>query len=162
MLIRRAVEADVTAIAAVGHRTWPPTYEPLAGKDYVANGLARWWSGDLLRQAVARTFVAEDAAGEIVGMTSFGPVDDVLVVWKLYVVPEAQGTGAGSALLRKVLGDAAGRHRAVRLAHIAGNERAAKFYAHHGFTYLRRESDADGGPDSVWLERPSVVTTGPV
>jgi len=151
--IRAAVEDDLIAIAEVGHRTWPPTYEPLAGKEYVANGLARWWSADLLRQALERTLVAENAAGEIVGMTSFGPVDDVLIVWKLYVVPEAQRSGAGTALLRKVIDTAQERHLAVRLAHIAGNGRAAKFYARHGFTYLKLESDADGGPDSVWLER---------
>ena len=151
MRIRAAVEDDLTAIAEVGHRTWPPTYEPLAGKEYVANGLARWWSADLLRQAVARTFVAEDAAGAVVGMTSYGEVDDRLVVWKLYVVPEAQRSGAGSALLREVLAAADGR--AVRLAYIDGNDRAAKFYAGHGFAYLRREPDANGGPDSVWLER---------
>jgi ribosomal protein S18 acetylase RimI-like enzyme len=149
--IRAAVEDDLTAIAEVGHRTWPPTYEPLAGKEYVADGLARWWSGDLLRQALERTFVAEDAAGEIVGMTSFGQADDALVVWKLYVVPEAQGFGAGTALLRKVL--ATGEGRTVRLAYIDGNDRAAKFYAGHGFTFLKREADLNGGPDSVWLER---------
>ncbi|WP_410643339.1 GNAT family N-acetyltransferase [Amycolatopsis sp. lyj-346] len=153
MRIRAAVEDDLTAIAEVGHRTWPPTYEPLAGKEYVADGLARWWSGELLRQALERTFVAEDATGEIVGMTSFGPVEDVLVVWKLYVVPEAQGSGAGTALLRKVIDTADEQHRAVRLAYIAGNDRAAKFYAHHGFSFLRLESHANGGPDSVWLER---------
>ncbi|WP_328614045.1 GNAT family N-acetyltransferase [Amycolatopsis sp. NBC_00355] len=153
MRIRAAVEGDLPAIAEVGHRTWPPTYEPLAGKEYVADGLARWWSGDLLRQALERTLVAEDTSGEIIGMTSFGPVEDVLIVWKLYVVPEAQGSGAGTALLRKVIDTAKGHHRAVRLAHIEGNDRAAKFYAHHGFTHLKREPDTNGGPDSVWLER---------
>ena len=46
VLVRRAVEDDLDAILSVGHRTWPPTYEPIAGADYVAMGLAKWWSAE--------------------------------------------------------------------------------------------------------------------
>jgi GNAT superfamily N-acetyltransferase len=150
--VRVAAEADLAAIAHVGHRTWHATYEPFAGKDYVARGLARWWSGQALRRGLDHTLVAEDASGTVVGMASFAPDDDVLIVWKLYVLPEAQGSGAGTALLRKVIADATDRFRAVRLEYVDGNDHAATFYARHGFTYLKRESDPDGGPDSVWME----------
>ena len=46
VLVRRAVEDDLDGILSVGHRTWPPTYEPIAGADYVAMGLAKWWSAE--------------------------------------------------------------------------------------------------------------------
>ncbi|MBB4691792.1 GNAT superfamily N-acetyltransferase [Actinoplanes abujensis] len=74
-------------------------------------------------------------------------------MWKLYVIPRAQGTGVGSALLRELItlaGD-----KPVRLAYADGNERAARFYAAHGFHEIRRDpSDHPGWPADVWLERP--------
>ncbi|HEX5404424.1 MAG TPA: GNAT family N-acetyltransferase [Pseudonocardiaceae bacterium] len=152
--VRMATDDDVAAIIDVGHRTWPATYEPFTGPEYVADGLARWWSAEAIRRGITRTVVAEDPTGAIVGMASYAPNDDILILWKLYVVPEAQGTGAGSALIRKVITDASGRYRAVHLEYLDGNNHAAEFYARNGFTYLKRETDPDGGPDSIWLARP--------
>jgi ribosomal protein S18 acetylase RimI-like enzyme len=150
--VRPATEADVPAIVAIGHRTWPATYEPFTGAEYVARGLAQWWSDEVIRRSLPGTLVAENAAGAVVGMAGYAPSEDVLVIWKLYVLPEAQGTGAGSALLRRVIADAGARYRAIRLEYLDGNDKAAGFYARNGFRHLRREPDPDGGPDSVWLE----------
>jgi ribosomal protein S18 acetylase RimI-like enzyme len=155
--VRPATDEDVPAITAIGHRTWQATYEPFAGADYVAKGLARWWSQDVIRAALGGTLVAENGAGSVIGMASCSPSDDALIIWKLYVLPEAQGSGAGSALLRRVITDAGHRYRSVRLEYLDGNDRAAGFYARNGFRYLKRESDPDGGPDSVWLERPTTA-----
>ncbi|GAA1634449.1 hypothetical protein J3R03_000586 [Actinoplanes couchii] len=42
----------------------------------------------------------------------------------------------------------------MRLEHLDGNDRAARFYAAHGFTELCREpSEQPDWPDTVWLER---------
>lgn len=43
-VIRKATLDDVEAIVYVGHRTWPLAYAGLAGDDYVAMGLAKWWT----------------------------------------------------------------------------------------------------------------------
>jgi GNAT superfamily N-acetyltransferase len=151
--IRKATEADVEAITDIGRRTWPATYEPFAGPDYVARGLARWWSDDAIRRGLDNTLVAEDASGTVIGMASFAPSGDILILWKLYVLPEAQGIGAGTALLHRVITDASERYTAVRLEYIDGNDRAARFYERNGFTFLKRESDPVGGLDSIWMER---------
>jgi GNAT superfamily N-acetyltransferase len=154
--VRVATEADLAAVAEVGRRTWPATYEPFTGPDYVTRGLAQWWSDDAIRRGLAddRTLVAEDESGAVVGMAGFAPTEDILILWKLYIVPEAQGSGAGTALLRKVIADATGQYRALRLEYLDGNNRAAAFYGRNGFTYLMRETDPAGGPDSVWMELP--------
>ena len=77
---------------------------------------------------------------------------DVPIFWKLYVVPPAQGTGVGSALIRELLAVADGRP--VRLEYIDGNDKAAAFYARHGFVEVRREpNDEPGWPAQVWVER---------
>lgn len=151
--VRQATDADVAAIVDVGHRTWPATYEPFTGPDYVARGLATWWSVDAIRRGLANTVVAQDESGTIVGMASYAPDGVHLILWKLYVLPEAQGGGAGTALLRKVVGDSECHYDAVRLEYLEGNDRAAKFYERNGFTFLKREPDPNGGPDSMWMER---------
>ncbi|HEX5116844.1 MAG TPA: GNAT family N-acetyltransferase [Pseudonocardiaceae bacterium] len=152
--VRMATEADLAAIADIGRRTWHATYEPFAGPEYVARGLAHWWSDEALRRGLPRALIAEDASATAVGMASCAPDGDVLIVWKLYVLPESQGTGAGTALLRRVIADAGGHYAAVRLEYLDGNDTAARFYERNGFTFLRRESSPDRDPDSVWLERP--------
>ncbi len=152
--VRPATDADLDGILAVGHRTWPATYEPLAGADYVAMGLGKWWSAEATRPAIAagRMTVA-DLAGEVVGVASAGPHDGRLVLWKLYVLPGHQGEGVGSALLGSVLEGARGRYADVRLAYLDGNDAARGFYAHHGFTEVEREPGSGGLPDSIWMER---------
>ena len=63
LVVRPAVLDDLDAVLEVGHRTWPATYEPIAGPEYVAMGLAKWWTADATEPAIraGRTLVA--AAG---------------------------------------------------------------------------------------------------
>ncbi len=167
LVVRPGVLDDMAAVLDVGHRTWPATYGPLAGPEYVSMGLAKWWNADATAPALraGRILVAE-VDGEIVGMSSTGPLEGRLVLWKLYVLPEAQGHGAGGALLRSVLVSAAERYDEIRVAYLDGNEHAASFYRHHGFVEMARESGGTGIPDQVWMTRalvqPTFVTSGPV
>lgn len=154
LTVRPAVEADLDAVLTVGHRTWPPTYEPIAGADYVAMGLAKWWSADATRPGLlAGRFTVAEVDGEVVGVASAGPLDGRLVLWKLYVLPGHQGEGIGGALLDAVLAAARGRYAQLRLAYLDGNDSARRFYSRHGFVEVEREPGSGGLPDSVWMER---------
>ena len=155
VLVRRAVEDDLDAILSVGHRTWPPTYEPIAGADYVAMGLAKWWSAESTLPAIraGRMTVAE-LDGEVVGVASAGPHEGHLVLWKLYVVPEHQRAGIGAQLLEAVVEGARGIHPEIRLAYIEGNVSARDFYARKGFVEVDREPGSGGLPDTIWMSRP--------
>ncbi len=153
--IRLAAGDDLAGILSVGHRTWLATYEPIAGPEYVAMGLAKWWTPDVVTTSIrtGRTLVAAQG-GEVVGVATFGVKDDALVLWKLYVLPTHHGHGIGSRLLSAVVDRARGlgQHRLV-LSHIEGNRQAARFYAARGFTETHRESGGSGLPVSVWMER---------
>ena len=154
--IRLADGDDLSGVLSVGHRTWPPTYEPIAGVEYVAMGLAKWWTPDVVTTSIrqGRTLVAVDGA-EVVGVATFGVQDgDALALWKLYVLPGHHGRGIGSRLLDAVVDRALelGVSRIV-LSHIEGNRQAARFYAARGFTETHRESGGSGLPVSVWVER---------
>jgi GNAT superfamily N-acetyltransferase len=152
MRIRPATPADIPAIVAIGHQTWPPTYA-FAGPAYIEHGLATWWTSEAVERSLHTTtvLIAENDHGPL-GTGNIDLRGPAAVIWKLYVVPEVQGTGTGSALLTELLRQAP--DLPVQLEYTDGNERAARFYAAHGFTERQREpGDQPGWPDTVWLER---------
>ncbi len=152
MTIRRAGLGDVEAIVSVGRQTWPATYA-FAGPEYVAHGVATWWSAEAVQRSLtATTVLVADAGGSIVGVGNIDLRPETPILWKLYVLPGQQGTGIGSALLTELLTVADGLP--VRLEYIDGNARAARFYAAHRFVEFRRTANEEPGwPESVWLER---------
>jgi GNAT superfamily N-acetyltransferase len=153
LVIRMADGNDLAAVLDVGRRTWPVTYGPIAGEDYVAMGLAKWWTEAATIPAIraGRVTVAE-FDGTVVGIAAVGPHEHHLVLWKLYVLPEHQGGGIGSALLESVVARARGEHSHIRLSYLDGNTLAETFYRSKGFVEISRESSGDGIPDSVWMQ----------
>jgi len=152
-IIRVADGNDLAAVLNVGRRTWPVTYGPIAGEDYVAMGLAKWWTEDATIPAIraGRVTVAE-VDGSVVGIAVVGPHENHLVLWKLYVLPEYQGKAIGSALMESVVAAAMGEHDQIRLSYLNGNTMAEAFYRGKGFVEISRESGGDGIPESVWMQ----------
>jgi len=153
LIIRQADGNDLVAVLDVGRRTWPVTYGPIAGPDYVAMGLAKWWTADAIIPSIraGRVTVAE-ADGKVVGIAVVGPHEKHLVLWKLYVLPEYQGTGIGSALVESVVAKAMGVHSQIRISYLDGNTSAEAFCRGQGFVEISRESGGDGIPESVWMQ----------
>ncbi|NGN69479.1 GNAT family N-acetyltransferase [Streptomyces sp. A7024] len=157
--IRDAVPADAPAVREVGLVTWPPTYGPIMGDAYVADGLERYWGLDFIERLIAegRVSVAATADGAVVGMTSVSPGEDgIPVMWKLYVHPDHHGKGVGSALLRAAFARAARTSDRLRLDVLDGNDAAHAFYKAKGFRETGRSSDEENPewPDTVWMEAP--------
>ena len=153
LIIRVADGNDLVAVLDVGRRTWPVTYGPIAGQDYVAMGLAKWWTEGATIPAIraGRVTVAE-LDGTVVGMASVGPHENYLVLWKLYVLPEYQGQGIGSALVESVVASANGVHPEIRISYLIGNTLAQGFYRGKGFVEISREPGCSGVPESVWMQ----------
>ena len=115
-------------------------------------GLAKWWTEGATIPAIraGRVTVAE-LDGKVVGIASVGPHEKHLVLWKLYVLPECQGHGIGSALVESVVATARGMHDEIRISYLTGNTLAEAFYRGKGFVEISRESGGDGIPESVWM-----------
>lgn len=150
-IVRRAGAADVPAVQRVGLLTWPTTYLPFTPPEFVLDGLATWWSRESVRAAVDRdvTFVAE-RDGVVIGMVTLGSDGCDSVIWRIYVVPAAQGDGAGRRLMDAALAAASGRD--VLIEYVDGNDRARRFYERCGFVAERRE-ESGAGPATVWMRR---------
>jgi ribosomal protein S18 acetylase RimI-like enzyme len=153
LLIRPADGDDLLAVVDVGRRTWPVTYGPIAGEDYVRMGLAKWWTQDATIPAIraGRVTVAE-LDGEVVGIAAVGPHERHLVLWKLYVLPEHQGKAIGSALMESVVARAMGQYPQIRLSYLDGNTSAEAFYRSKGFVEISRECGGEGLPENVWMQ----------
>lgn len=150
-MIRVATPADLDAVRYVGFSTWPPTYGPFAGAAFVVRGLDTYWNAETVAHAIAAgdVLVAVDGAGEVVGMSEGGVDGADLVLWKLYVVPEAQHGGVGSALLAAVRDRAHAEGRGLCTEYIAGNDRAGAFYRAHGFRDVGEPAALPS--EAVWL-----------
>jgi GNAT superfamily N-acetyltransferase len=153
LIIRKADGNDLVAVLDVGRRTWPVTYGPIAGADYVAMGLAKWWTEDANIPAIraGRVTVAE-LDGTVVGIAVVGPHENHLVLWKLYVLPEHQGKAIGSALVQSVVAKATGVHPEIRISYLEGNTLAESFYRGKGFVEISREPGNGGIPESVYMQ----------
>jgi GNAT superfamily N-acetyltransferase len=154
--IRQATEDDVDAIRRIGHETWPSTYAAF-GSEYVADGLRKWWSHEATLRTLRDTtvVVAEAADGRLVGMGNVDVRPAVPVIWKLYVVPDAHGTGVGAALLQGLIDALPAGTAAVQLEYVDGNARAERFYRKQGFAEIRRDpGERKGWPQLVWMEKP--------
>jgi GNAT superfamily N-acetyltransferase len=151
--VRPATEADVDEICEIGRATWPPTYA-FAGQDYVAHGLATWWSADAVeRGLVTTTTLVAESDGRVVGMGNVDLRPDVPVIWKLYVHPDYQGQGFGSDLLNGLVASVPAARKTVAIEYIEGNVRAASVYASRGFVEVRRDpADRPHWPKQVWAE----------
>ena len=131
-VLRNGVAADVAGIRALGEVVLPATYDPI---DPALTGLVlgEWWSVRSIAEQLERLpHVVAEVDGTVVGVSNLGQRDDRWVMWKLYVHPEHHGSGLGARLLAAteelVPGDT------LWLEHVAGNDRAARFYRRHGFT----------------------------
>src|SRR4051794_38835152 len=154
MTIRLADDGDIDAMQRVGEAAWHMAYR-FAGEDYISHGLQQWWSGPALLQSLRETTVlVAEQDGRIAGVGNLDVRGPVPIIWKLYVHPDAHGTGLGSALLEQLLAAAPPDAAAVQLEYVAGNEQAAAFYQHKGFREIGTEPAArPGWPGTVWVER---------
>lgn len=125
MELRPAEVADAAAIARVHVDVWRATYAAMLAPADLALMVDRdrtdEWRARLARQAGDRGTIVATRAGAVVGFVSYGPARTARAactgeLFALYVLPSAQGLGAGAALFRACAGAlAAAGHRGMLL-----------------------------------------------
>lgn len=143
MEVRRARASDAAAIAEVHARTWRAAYEHVFGAERLLQrqpDVALW--ARILANERAAVNVAEVGEGCIVAFVSAGAsFDDDAEgqLYAIYALPEAWGTGAGTALMAAAVDSmrAAGYGDAI-LYVLDDNPRARRFYEREGW-------ELDGG-----------------
>jgi GNAT superfamily N-acetyltransferase len=138
--VRHARLDDAAAIAEVHVRTWQAAYQHVFGAERLAGvtveqRLPMW--RQILQNVEQTALVAEDDDGRIVGWCTVGPSRDEDAdgeLWGIYVLSDAWGNGAGTALLAAgvdALRDSGCRE--VILWVLEDNPRARRFYEREGW-----------------------------
>jgi GNAT superfamily N-acetyltransferase len=141
MTLRPAREEDVPALIELVRRSWLSGFAPSAPAAFVQQRLARDFERDWYPRHWPAMTVAEDG-GVLLGLVQ-PEGDEVNGLW---VAPEAQGRGVGTALLRHAerLIAAAGHARAW-LTCSGFNPGAARFYLARGYREIARTTKDRGG-----------------
>jgi ribosomal protein S18 acetylase RimI-like enzyme len=141
--VRPARRDDAAAIADVHVRTWQAAYEHIFGAERLAGigaqRVAQWerWLDD--PRPDWRIFVAV-SGGQVRGFVWTGDNRDEPgkgELFAIYVLPDAWGSGAGSALMTAAL-EALSGYASATLWVLEDNPRARRFYEREGWI-------ADGG-----------------
>ena len=121
-------------------RTWQDAYEHVFGAERLAGvtveqRLPMW--RQILHDPEQTALVVEDDAGRIVGWCTVAPSRDADAdgeLWGIYVLADAWGSGAGTALMAAGV-DALRKsgHREVILWVLEDNPRARRFYEREGW-----------------------------
>jgi ribosomal protein S18 acetylase RimI-like enzyme len=144
--VRFATQADLEKVAQIARITWDATYNQTIAAENRHEFLQRAYKPRNLASAIdapGHWFYVAELGGEVVGFGHFlqryHPSQPRAELVRLYVLPEYQGLGLGTLLLRT--GFAALAKAGIEQCFVSvqdSNASAKKFYERHGFTYHRR------------------------
>ena len=144
MMLRPATLIDRALIRSISERTWPSTYGHIISQEQIDFMLDWMYSDTSLEQQMnngCSFYIAsikkENEQWDDVGFCSVGPEETkgskAHKLNKLYVLPAAQGTGAGKALLNKAIEVAKAAGSISLFLQVNKQNEAYTFYLKHGF-----------------------------
>ncbi|NDC38832.1 MAG: GNAT family N-acetyltransferase [Proteobacteria bacterium] len=140
--IRPAQPEDARGIATVHTHSWQSTYRGQLPDSFLDQlsvpAREQRWRQDLAAKAFQVRVAEQD--GVIVGFVSFGPsrdpdaeADCTAEIFAIYLLAEAQGTGAGNALWQQAVGELKrGGYEAITVWVLDTNQKARRFYERMG------------------------------
>ncbi|MCQ0986629.1 GNAT family N-acetyltransferase [Jiella marina] len=159
--VRTASRNDLEAISSLLGETWHATYDAIYGPEKVSEITTSWHSVKALETRLTRPeseFIVADDAERIGGVAfaaSSDPERKLVMLHQLYVHPDLQGQGIGTALLEEVIA-AFPDATTIRLEVEEANSGAVEFYRAHGFEAIGRTEDCGGDsgiPAAVYERR---------
>jgi ribosomal protein S18 acetylase RimI-like enzyme len=152
MMLRTATLTDCALIRSISERTWPSTYGHIISQEQIDFMLDWMYSDESLEKQMDSGCVfyiasikKENEQWEDVGFCSVSPEEEennstekvegskAHKLNKLYVLPSAQGTGAGKALLVKAIEFAKAAGSSSIFLQVNKHNDAYSFYLKQGF-----------------------------
>lgn len=151
-----AAADDLADVADLARRIWPQTYANIIPEEQIRFMLAEQYAPDRLRADAASgvTFVYAAIGSRRVGYFAYGPSEapKEALLHKVYLLPEWQGRGAGSAMLREAQRRCRESGYDTVLLYVnQRNARAIRAYQRNGFR-IRREVRTEIGHGFVKLD----------
>jgi len=135
--IRTADADDISIIREIAHHTWPIAYGSYISKAQLDYMLDMMYSDNSLQDQInnGHQFYIAEHNNIAVGFASVSKEEDnACKLNKLYVLPSAQKTGAGKALLLKTIEYAISHEACCLYLQVNKQNNAQHFYSKHGFT----------------------------
>lgn len=145
MQIRSITKAELSKVQSIAYRTWPSTFANILSPEQIAYMLDWMYSLEMLESQMDKghTFLLSEENGKELGFAGFelnyaeGPNAKL---HKIYLLPEAQGKGAGKALILEVADRAKKAGQKSLLLNVNKyNEKAIEFYGRIGFRDIFKE-----------------------
>ena len=145
MKIRQLFKEELNLVQSIAHRTWPSTFANILSPEQIEYMLNWMYSLEMLESQVDKghTFLLAEEEGKEFGFAGFelnyseGPKAKL---HKIYLLPEAQGKGAGKALILEVAGRARKAGQKSLLLNVNKyNQKAIEFYNRIGFQKIYKE-----------------------
>lgn len=170
MKVRSATPDDFDAITAVAREAWHDTYDELDAET-IDRTVDEWYTDDSMPLSAPGTVVlvaecaehgsadgsraeSDERDGEVVGFTHAVAQGETADVLRMYVRPDRQGEGIGSALHERLMAklEATDAER-VRSFDFAFNDASRRFYEGLGFERTDEgevEIDGEFYPEAVY------------
>jgi len=135
--IRKAVELDIATIREIANITWPVAYGSYISQAQLDYMLDMMYSDNSLLEQMNKghQFYIAEHQNTPIGFASVSKEEEnACKLNKLYVLPTAQKTGAGKALLHKTIEYAIGYAANCLYLQVNKQNNAQHFYSKHGFT----------------------------
>ena len=142
--IRKMHHTDTKQVQDVAKKTWHATYEGIIPLEVQNTFLQSAYNDERMKQRLEHSFLfVADINGRVVGFANFSPVkeDGQVELGAIYLYPEYQGKGIGSALLHQGITDIAGISE-IYINVEKENKIGKTFYEAKGFEVVK-EFDED-------------------
>lgn len=146
-LIRKVTQEDIRKIQSIARKSWHATYEGIIPIDIQENFLNTAYSDQMMERRInySLVYVAE-VNQQVVGFANYSPVNESgeVELAAIYIDPDHQGAGIGTALLRKGIKEINGV-KAIYIDVEKENKIGKNFYIAKGFTVIKEfDDDFDG------------------
>lgn len=145
MILREATVRDVPVIRAIAHTTWPVAYATILSPQQLRYMLELMYSEDALREQLlvkghrSTLILLDDVAQGFASFEHGYNGNPVTRLHKLYVLPSAQGVGAGKHLISHVVECAKDHGDTAVELNVNRFNPARMFYERRGFRIIRDE-----------------------
>lgn len=146
MDIRLASALELPILESLAREIWPDTYADIISRDQMDFMLNWMYSTETLekQQADEHEFYLIRKENRDIGFLAIEQIGDELKVNKVYVLPSAQGLGAGKNLMEKAIERAKAKDCTQLFLQVNRANKAKSFYEKLGFT-IRKEEKFDIG-----------------
>jgi ribosomal protein S18 acetylase RimI-like enzyme len=142
-IIRKMRYEDMKQVQDVAKTSWNATYEGIIPLEVQKNFLKSAYNDEGMKQRLERSFIfVAEFNRRVIGFANFSPVKDggEIELGAIYLYPEYQGKGIGSALLQQGMKELDGIKK-IYINVEKDNKIGRKFYDAKGFKVVKEFDD---------------------